>query len=425
MIEFKKYKLGEIADVIVSTVDKKSKAGQKVVRLCNFVDVYKNWAITHDLYDGFMVATASDVEIERFTIKKGQVAFTKDSETRDDIGIATYIADDFEDVVLGYHTALITPHEDIILGKYLNAFLHSKYILKYFELNATGSGMRYTLSQDTINNIPVLVPSLEEQNRIGNFFSSIDKKICCNQKAASELETAAKQIYDYWFVQFDFPNENGKPYKTSGGKMVWNEILKREIPEGWLVATLDQLGSFRNGINYSINEVGDKEYRIVNVRNITSSTILLNVHELDHITLNTSNAEKYIISNTDILLARSGTPGATRVLPSEATNVIFCGFIICFTLKQLEYKPYLTYRLKELENITNGQSNGSILNNISQDVLKRQYSIIPPLDVINKWNSIIQPIWDYLSTIMNDNNCTLVLKNEILPLLMNGQAKIS
>ena len=155
MIEFKKYKLGEIADVIVSTVDKKSKAGQKVVRLCNFVDVYKNWAITHDLYDGFMVATASDVEIERFTIKKGQVAFTKDSETRDDIGIATYIADDFEDVVLGYHTALITPHEDIILGKYLNAFLHSKYILKYFELNATGSGMRYTLSQDTINNIPV------------------------------------------------------------------------------------------------------------------------------------------------------------------------------------------------------------------------------------------------------------------------------
>ena len=130
MIEFKKYKLGDIADIIVSTVDKKSKAGQRQVRLCNFVDVYKNWAITHDLYDSFMVATASDVEIERFTIKKGQVAFTKDSETRDDIGIATYIADDFDDVLLGYHCALITPDKTKLCGKYLNAFMHSTYIKK-------------------------------------------------------------------------------------------------------------------------------------------------------------------------------------------------------------------------------------------------------------------------------------------------------
>ena len=135
MIELKEYKLGDIADIIVSTVDKKSKAGQKQVRLCNFIDVYNNWAITHDIYGDFMVATASDVEIERFTLKKGQVAFTKDSETRDDIGIATYIAEDFDDVVLGYHTALITPNEDVILGKYLNAYMHSKFILKYFEMN--------------------------------------------------------------------------------------------------------------------------------------------------------------------------------------------------------------------------------------------------------------------------------------------------
>ena len=228
-----RYKLSDVAKVEISSVDKKAKDGETPVRLCNFTDVYHNWAITSDMACSFMEASANSKEIEKFTIKKGQVAFTKDSETRDDIGIPTYIADDFEDVILGYHCALITPDETKLCGKYLNAFMHSAYIQKYFELNATGSGMRYTLSLDTLESMPLLLPPLEEQERIGEIFSAIDKKISINHAINQNLEALAKQLYDYWFVQFDFPNEEGKPYKSSGGKMVWNEKLKREIPEGW------------------------------------------------------------------------------------------------------------------------------------------------------------------------------------------------
>jgi len=182
-----KYKLGRIADIIISSVDKKTKEGEKNVLLCNFVDVYRNWAITKDIKSSFMKATANDSEIERFTIKKGQVAFTKDSETRDDIGIPTYIADDFENVLLGYHCALVTPQKDKLNGKYLNAVLHSRYIQKYFELNATGSGMRYTLSQQTLHDIPILLPTLKEQENIGEVFSSIDKKIRLNHAINQNL----------------------------------------------------------------------------------------------------------------------------------------------------------------------------------------------------------------------------------------------
>lgn len=116
----RKYKLGDIATVEISGVDKKIKDGEEDIRLCNFVDVYYNWAITMARHDSFMLATARPNEISKFQLKKGQVALTKDSETRDDIGISTYIADDFNDVILGYHCALITPNKDILDGRYLN-----------------------------------------------------------------------------------------------------------------------------------------------------------------------------------------------------------------------------------------------------------------------------------------------------------------
>ena len=232
-MELKKYKLADIAKIEISGVDKKTIEGETPVRLCNFVDVYYNWAITKEKAKSFMAASAKQTEINKCSIGKGMVAITKDSETRDDIGVATYIADDFENVVLGYHCALITPNPAVVDGKYLNAFMHTRYIQKYFENNASGSGQRYTLSNDTIGNIPVLLPSVEEQHTIGKVLADIDRKIELNKQINDNLEAMAKQLYDYWFVQFDFPNEEGKPYKSSGGAMVWNENLKREIPQGW------------------------------------------------------------------------------------------------------------------------------------------------------------------------------------------------
>lgn len=188
-MQLTKYKMSDIASIAMSNVDKKTKEGEIPVKLCNFVDVYKYWAITRELIPTFMSASAKQAEIDKFTIHKGQVALTKDSETRDDIGIATYIADDMENVVLGYHCAVITPNESIVDSKYLNAFMHSQYIHKYFENNASGSGQRYTLSYEALCNIPVLLPSLAEQKAIGQIFSNIDRKIELNRAINDNLPT--------------------------------------------------------------------------------------------------------------------------------------------------------------------------------------------------------------------------------------------
>ena len=188
--------MGEIADILISNVDKKTKENEYPVKLCNFVDVYYNWSISSYHYQNLMNATATKQEIDKFSIREGDVAITKDSETRDDIGVSTYISESLKNTLLGYHCVLIRPNKNVILGKYLNIVLHSSCAQKYFEANAGGSGQRYTLKDTIIKDMLIPIPSIEEQEQLGNLANSIDKKIENNNKINAKLESLAKTIYD-------------------------------------------------------------------------------------------------------------------------------------------------------------------------------------------------------------------------------------
>lgn len=187
MATIKKYKLSEVASFEISNIDKKSVEGETKVHLCNFTDVYYNWCITKTQEESFMIATASDKQIEKFRIRKGQVAITKDSETRHDIGIPSFIGDDFKDTVLGYHCALIKPIPELLDGSYLNAYLNSRMAKEYFANNASGSGMRYSLSVDAIKDIQLHLPPIEVQKLIGKIFTNIDRKIALNREINRNL----------------------------------------------------------------------------------------------------------------------------------------------------------------------------------------------------------------------------------------------
>ena len=233
------------------------------------------------------------------------------------------------------------------------------------------------------------------------------------------LEAMAKQLYDYWFVQFDFPNEEGKPYKSSGGKMVWNEKLKRDIPACFDVQNLGGLCNFRNGINYAKDEVGE-EYQIVNVRNISSSNILLDGESFDIITVPAAKANNYILDANDIIIARSGCPGSTRLLLSPS-NILFCGFIICCTPKKPDLRNYITYCLKQLEGTSATTSGGSILQNVSQDTLKSILVVEPTTKTLNKFNNTIEALFARIYKCLTENQLLTKQRDELLPLLMNGQ----
>jgi len=403
-MELKQYKLSDVAKVEISSVDKKTKEGEAPVRLCNFTDVYHNWAITADMVDNFMEATANAKEVEKFSIRKGQVAFTKDSETRDDIGIPTYIADDFENVLLGYHCALITPDESKISGKYLNAFMHSAYIQKYFELNATGSGMRYTLSLETLQSMPLLLPSLEEQEVIGDLFSSIDRKIALNRAINQNLEALAKQLYDYWFVQFDFPNEEGKPYKSSGGKMEWKEQLKREIPEGWRASKIkDFLRIFTGKKDVSKAIPGNYKFFSCAPEPITSN--------------------EYIYDGAAILVSGNGSYTG-RVSFYKGKFDLYQRTYACVPIKDENAISFFFYTLRYLfQPVYSGGKHGSsipyiVLGDLA--VFTFAYNEQSVLRFVN----MVKTMFDLQSDNKKEIEELAKQRDELMPLLMNGQVTL-
>lgn len=423
-MELKKYKLADIAKIEISGVDKKTIEGEIPVRLCNFVDVYHNWAITKDKAEHFMLASAKQAEINKCSIAKGQVAITKDSETRDDIGIATYFADDFDNVVLGYHCALITPDPTIVDGKYLNAFMHTKYIQKYFENNASGSGQRYTLSNSTINTIPVLLPSLTEQHTIGKVLADIDRKIELNKQINDNLEAMAKQLYDYWFVQFDFPNEEGKPYKSSGGAMVWNEKLKREIPQRWTAAKIkDVAQTYSGGTPTSTNSEYYDGGNIpwINSGELNNPIITSTTNYITEEGLNNSSAKLYP-QDTVLVALYGATAGKVSLLSFEAcSNQAVCGVIPHNKIMT----TYIRYYLSSLYEHFITLSSGSARDNISQDTIKNTILPIPQEKILKEYSDAVTPIMSKIIANQKEMENLTKQRDDLLPLLMNGQAMVN
>ena len=417
----KKYKLGDIATVEISGVDKKITDGEKEIRLCNFVDVYYNWAITIAQHDSFMLATARPNEISKFQLKKGQVALTKDSETRDDIGISTYIADDFENVILGYHCALISPNKDILDGCYLNALLHTDYAKKYFACNASGSGQRYALSVEALNSFPVPIIPLHEQKQIGEIFSALDKKIELNRQINQNLEAMAKQFYDYWFVQFDFPNEEGKPYKSSGGKMVWNEKLKRNIPVGWHCGNLFEIAVFTNGLACQKFRPKDDEESlpVIKIREMHDGIS----DDTEEVTSNIPESVK--VYNGDVLFSWSaslevmlwayGLGGLNQHIFKVTSANDFPKSFYYFQL--LDYIDVFK-KVAEARKTTMGH--------ITQDHLQQSTIAIPDnKDIAVRFEELISPIFEQVVKLHEEISYLIKQRDELLPLLMNGQVSVN
>ena len=415
-MELKKYKLADIAKIEISGVDKKTIEGETPVRLCNFVDVYYNWAITKEKAKSFMAASAKQTEINKCSIGKGMVAITKDSETRDDIGVATYIADDFENVVLGYHCALITPNPAVVDGKYLNAFMHTRYIQKYFENNASGSGQRYTLSNDTIGNIPVLLPSVEEQHTIGKVLADIDRKIELNKQINDNLEAMAKQLYDYWFVQFDFPNEKGKPYKLSGGAMVWNEKLKRKIPQGWSNGVLSDVANITMGQSPDGSSYNEDGEGIIFYQGSTDFGL-----RFPDIRQYTTSPSRYA-NKGDILMSVRAPVGALNI----ANNDCCIGRGLSALSSKIGSITHLYYLMNDFRLKFEGMNSaGTTFGSITKDELFSLPVIIPTKSVISEFEQVCEPIFDKQMIIGEEINALTKQRDELLPLLMNGQATVN
>lgn len=260
----------------------------------------------------------------------------------------------------------------------------------------------------------LLVPkfTLAIQSKISNLLSNIDSKIELNNKINNELEAMAKTIYDYWFLQFEFPNEEGKPYKSSGGKMVWNEELKREIPEGWDVQTLENLGNLIMGQSPKSTSYNNKKEGLP----LINGAAELQKDKIE-ITKYTSEPTR-ICKKEDLIFCIRATIG--NINYADKSYCLGRG-VGAFRVTEKEYVEYMFLTLRNILNMYNKILTGSIIVGITKEDLLQQNIIKPKNDVITQFYNKVHFMAEKMKSIKKENQELTSLRDFLLPLLMNGQ----
>lgn len=308
---------------------------------------------------------------------------------------------------------------------------------------ASGSTALPMLNKTDFDKLQIVIQQDKStQQKIAKVLSDLDAKIELNNKINAELKAMAKTLYDYWFVQFDFPFDFAqgkpvpvtepvevpglqqaqtpqKPYKSSGGKMVWNEKLKREIPEGWEVGTLLDIAVFTNGLACQKFRPKENEdyYRVIKIREMGSG--FTENSEF----VSTNIPEKVIVYNGDILFSWSATldvkiwTGGTGGLNQHIFKV---------TSKKYPKSYYYFELLNYLQHFKMiAELRKTTMGHITQDHLKESRITIPPIELIQKLDKIISPILEKKVKLDQENQQLASLRDWLLPMLMNGQVTVA
>lgn len=310
---------------------------------------------------------------------------------------------------------------NIVLDEEKADYEYVYYYLKtqYLHLRSLSSGVRKNLNSNDIKEFEIRLPKdILTQKKIASVLSSLDTKIELNNRINTELEAMAKTLYDYWFVQFDFPNAEGKPYKSSGGAMVWSEELKREIPEGWEVKTLLDIATYTNGLAcQKYRPINDDSLRVIKIREMkdgfTESSEFVRA----------DIPEKVIVENGDVLFSWSASleviiwtkgKGALNQHIFKVTSDKFP--------KSFYYYQLVNY-LQHFKMLAENRK--TTMGHITQEHLQQSRIAVPSNNgLVELLDKKIAPILDKQIAIEQENQQLAHLRDWLLPMLMNGQVVV-
>lgn len=299
--------------------------------------------------------------------------------------------------------------------EFLYALLLQDTFYDYVMKGKKGSKMpRGDRDQIMRYSIPKL--SLAEEACIGNMILSFCTKINVSRRINDNLEAMAKQLYDYWFVQFDFPNEEGKPYKSSGGTMVWNEKLKREIPQGWSNGVLSDVANITMGQSPDGSSYNEDGEGIIFYQGSTDFGL-----RFPDIRQYTTSPSRYA-NKGDILMSVRAPVGALNI----ANNDCCIGRGLSALSSKIGSMTHLYYLMNDFRLKFEGMNSaGTTFGSITKDELFSLPVIIPTKSVISEFEQVCEPIFDKQMIIGEEINVLTKQRNELLPLLMNGQATVN
>ena len=293
--------------------------------------------------------------------------------------------------------------------------ISSRLVRNQLSVAAQQTKIRHT-SPDKIKACTVWIPELDDQKAIGRLLASLDEKIQLNKRINDNLEAMAKQLYDYWFVQFDFPNEEGKPYKSSGGAMVWNEKLKREIPQGWSNGVLSDVANITMGQSPDGSSYNEDGEGIIFYQGSTDFGL-----RFPDIRQYTTSPSRYA-NKGDILMSVRAPVGALNI----ANNDCCIGRGLSALSSKIGSITHLYYLMNDFRLKFEGMNSaGTTFGSITKDELFSLPVIIPTKSVISEFEQVCEPIFDKQMIIGEEINGLTKQRDELLPLLMNGQATVN
>lgn len=306
------------------------------------------------------------------------------------------------------------------------------YLLKTLSLNNKGSGSGVpTMNRNHLHPLKISAHlSLSTQKSIAKVLSDLDAKIELNNKINKELEAMAKTLYDYWFVQFDFPNKEGKPYKSSGGKMVYNKEINREIPEGWEVKKLGDIIKFQRGISYKSSEIINEGIHMINLNSFNLDGTYKN-SGLKNFT--GKYTENQIVKSGDLLIAATDVTrnadiiGKAIIVPSYyEKDIVFSMDIAKIIPKKNITSSFLMmlFNSNHYHNYIKWYASGTIVLHLNIDGIKWYKSEIPPIDLLKKFDEIYFYIANRINKTEKQNQELSSLRDWLLPMLMNGQVSV-
>ena len=394
---------------------------------------------TSDVLDGkilsYNYSNTSDLKGQaKKTIKYDDILF---SEIRPKNKRFAYVnIKETEDFVVSTKLMVLRNKTKNVLTKYIYYFLTYEGTLDYLQMRAENRiGSFPQITFDILKPISVNIPDVEDQKKIVNIISALDDKIELNNRINAELEAMAKTLYDYWFVQFDFPivTSSGveKPYKSSGGKMVYNETLKREIPEGWEVKSLSGLVDFTRGISYTSSTINDNEgIPMINLKSFN----LNGTYRIDGLKYFTGKLnENKIINKNDLLIAITDVTREAEIIGKAILSPDFGNKTVCSCdvaridiLKNSFSKNYLRYLFNSnhYHNYIKHFASGTLVLHLDLNGILWYKDIIPPINLQNKFEDIVNEIDEKITNNLKQNQELSSLRDWLLPMLMNGQVKV-
>ena len=346
--------------------------------------------------------------------------------TGDSIARCTVVPEEILPARVNQHVSIIRC-KNTEESKYVMYYL--QYMKKYLLQISKVGGTRNALTKEAIGKLPIKIS--DDCNKISKILDNIDQKIQTNNQINQELEAMAKTLYDYWFVQFDFPDQNGKPYKSSGGQMVYHQELKREIPVGWGVEKLKDKLSVSRGISYKTENIKDNIG--TPMINLASIDINRNYKSTGLKYFNGDYLKEKIVSGGDLLIActdltrNADIVGSPIIVPFDEQNYVFSMDLAKIDSKVdyiNKYYLYSTLRTEHYHNYIKNWASGTNVLHLNIDGINWYSISIPPVELQEEYSKIILNFSKKTNKNIQENQQLTQLRDWLLPMLMNGQVKV-